>query len=417
MTMRVRTTLAVAMTLAVMGLAGCDHYVCSATFGDSSCAASPGGVSPGGGSGSSNATAYAYHADQAGGVDGYVLDETAGTFLSIASYVAPPVPANLGSVGLVVAQGKYLYAVFQDLQQIYGWTIGSDGSLTAITGLPLSVSLTIGSPTYSEDVVITNPAGTLLFISEAGANDILVYQINSDGTLTLAPGSPFTTTGVEPQNMGMDGLGRFLYVSEDSGDHSGSFIGAYTVSSAGLLQAIGTFTQPLWEMKGDPTGQYLIGISGNVAGLSGTDDPNIYVYNINSTTGAISAVPNSPFLTLNPPFQIAVQPASTSGALIYSFSYNAVNPIEGYQLNTTTGAVAVVAGSPFTGLSSSAWGQFDPSGNYLFFYNGEGATGGTTTTRSGVNAYVVPSTGNLGTIDGPGVLFSTLGYWAVADVP
>jgi hypothetical protein len=62
---------------------------------------------------------------------------------------------------------------------------------------------------------------------------------------------------------------------------------------------------------------------------------------------------------------------------VYSFSLDengsnetGSNPIEGYQLDTSTGALTAVGGSPFT--SFEEWGgQFDQSGTFLFTTNGE----------------------------------------------
>jgi len=299
--------------------------------------------------------------------------------------------------------------VFEDLQQIYGWSIDSTGNLTLMSGFPIAVPLSgIPLTTYNQYTVITNPAGTLLFISEAGNEQILVYQIGTTGSLTAATGSPFITVGLEPQNMGMDGLGKFLYVSEDSSTHSGSIVGAYSVQSSGtVLQAIAgsPFNFPLWEMQGDPSGKFLIGISGRTTFYFGSNDDTINVFNIDST-GAISPVIGSPFATTNAPFNIAVQPTTTSGALIYSLSItdtnSGANPVEGFQLDATTGALTKMAGSPFTSVMDT-WGQFDPSGSFLFLNQG-----------TSLSAFQVPSAGGLSAIGSP-VAFTTLGYWAVAD--
>jgi 6-phosphogluconolactonase len=414
MTMRVRMVLMLMAALAMLGLASCDHYTCSATFGASSCTAGAPGL--GGGGGTGGASAFVFVADTAGTIDGYTLNETAGTFATTPNYIAPTgLPSGSGnpSAGIVIASQKnvstpFLYSVYPSVAQIYGFTVGATGDLTPMT--PISVSsLAIGITEYNQTVVITNPQGTLLFISDSGDNQILVYQISSTGLLTPAPGSPFSTLGlgIEPQNLGMDGLGNYLFVSEDSGDHAGSFIGEYSVSNAGVLTAIGTVEAPLWEMQGDPSGQYLLGISGKTDSIYGSDDDNIYVYSINQTTGALTALAPSPTVPPYAPFNIAVQPvAGTSGALIYSFSINdegnGDNPVEGYQLTPSSGALTALSGSPFTGAGVAAWGGFDPTGTYLFMYSEQSLT-----------AYSVSSSGALTEI-GP-VGLNTGGYWAVAD--
>ena len=427
MTMRVRGFLMLVAGLAVMGLASCGHYTCGATFGNSTCTPSSPGLGGGGTAGS--ATAYAFAVDdQNDTIDGYTLSTTAGTFAATSPYTAPVMPANFGGVGLVVAQNKFLYGVFPDLQQqeLYGWSIDSTGNLTLLNGFPQAMTLTI--PTlllYNQYAVITNPAGTLLFVSDAGINQIIVYQINSTtGALTPAPGSPFSAGTIVPQNMGMDGGGKYLYVSSEEGslDHAGTVVGAFSVSSTGVLTQIAgsPFNYPLWEMQGDPTGQYLIGISGETDGYFGSDDYSLYVFSIQpqtgTTPGAITPVTNSPFSSgLYAPFNIAVQPVATSGALIYSFSENddlalGPNPIEGYQLSTSNGALTAVSGSPFSALTPSAWGQFDPSGTYLFTYSGIGSS-------VGLSAYQVTSGGGLTSIGSvvPLTTSSSYAYWAVAD--
>jgi 6-phosphogluconolactonase len=218
--------------------------------------------------------------------------------------------------------------------------------------------------------------------------------------------------------MAMDGQGRYLYVAEDSGDHSGAFIAGYSVSTTGVLTAIpNSFTWgniPIWELQGEPSGNYMIGISGKTTQYFGSDDDNIYVYAVNSSTGALSAVTGSPFATKYAPFNIAVQPSSTNGEFVYSFSIadsgSGDNPIEGFQLNTTTGALTELSGSPFSSLTTeTAWGQFDPSGAYLFFYSG-------TAPSVDLGVLSVGSTGAL-TAVGTTTALTTPGYWAVSDVP
>ncbi len=414
MSMKVRTLLSVGVVLSAMWLSSCGHYVCKTTFGSATCTPSGSGFSGGGGSNGA-ASAFAFAVNTNGTIDGYTLSAAASTLTATPNYTAATTPANAGGVGMVVAQGKYLYTVFADLHEIYGWTIDSSGGLTPIGGFPIPVSLTI--PTllaFNQYAVITNPAGTLLFVSDAGINQIIVYQIGGSGGLTQAPGSPFSAGTIVPQNMGMDGKGRYLYVSSEGSslNHAGTVVGAFSVSSAGVLQQISgsPFNYPLWQMEGDPSGSYLVGISGKTAFWFGSDDNSLYVFSINQSTGAISPVAGSPFTTTYAPFNMAVRPTTTGSEFVYTFSVNdsgtAYNPIEGFQINTGTGGVSALS------LSSSAptsWGQFDPSGSYLFYYDNSG-------TAISLGALTVDSTGGL-TSTGTPVTLITGGYWAVSDVP
>ncbi len=415
---RLLFSLVVVMVVA-LSLVGCGHYTCGITFGNSTCSSS----GSGGGGGTTTANAFAYAVDQNGSMDGFALNATAGTFGPVSTYISPAIPANRGSVGVVTAQGKYLYAVLEDVQQIYGWSIGTNGNLTGLTGFPISLTSLSGinSYSYNQQVVITNPAGTLMFIAESTNEQIVAYQISSSGALTPVTGSPFSTAGaaLAPENMGMDGLGRFLYVSQASATHSGTAVVGYSVSSTGsnvgaltVIQG-SPFNIPLWAMHGDPSGNYLIGISGQTQSIYGVDDKSLYVYSINQSTGALTAAAGSPKTTVYAPFNIAVQPTSVNGEFIYSFSLNdagtGTNPIEAYKLDATTGALSLVAGSPFNIATPTAFGGFDQSGKYLFIYSGVAPS-------VSLGVVNVASTGAL-TETLPTTPLVTAGYFAASDVP
>jgi 6-phosphogluconolactonase (cycloisomerase 2 family) len=416
-----KIVLAVASLAWVLGLAGCSTKGCSTAVSGST------GGTGGTGSGSSTTSGtctitgtgstssiYAYAVDQAGTVDSYALNTSANTLAST-GVTGPTIAANGGGVGMVVAQGQYVYVVLQIVQQIYGFSISSTGTLTALNGFPIPLSAIGGIPAdgFAQNSVITNPAGTLLFISSATDEQIAVYQIGSDGSLTAANGSPFAIPGFQPQNLAMDGLGRFLYASENSSTHAGTAAVAFSVgtgTSSGALTIVGTYSAPIFEMRGDPSGNFLVGISGDTVSQGYADDDNLYVYSINQTTGALT-VPGTKFTTTHAPYNIAMQPTSTNGEFVYSFSLNASgapNAVEAYQMDPTTGALSAVQGSPFTSLQSAVWGQFDQSGSYLFYYFG--------TSPANLGVFNVATTGGLSQPVTP-VALATTGYWAVSDTP
>ena len=189
MTMRVRAVLMLTVALAMMGLASCDHYVCSsgATFGNSSCTATGSGLGSGTG-GNSATSAFAFAVDEGGTIDGYTLSTggtAGGTFQATSSYTAPIIPTNELGYGMVVAQKQFLYTAFIGTGQIYGWTIGSGGGLTAISGSPFSAPylIGIGSSQGLQDMIV-NPKGTLLFVDDVSVEGIYVYTIGAGGVLT-----------------------------------------------------------------------------------------------------------------------------------------------------------------------------------------------------------------------------------------
>ncbi len=109
-----------------------------------------------------------------------------------------------------------------------------------------------------------------------------------------------------------------------------------------------------------------------------------------------------------------MQPTSTNGEYVYSFGINdagsAFNPIEGFQLNTSSGALTELSSSPFSSLTvQTAWAQFDPSGAYLFYYAGSAPS-------VSLGVLSVSTSGGLTSVGSTAAL-TTPGYWAVSDVP
>src|SRR5271168_1095285 len=330
MKMAYRVLLSVLVLSATMFLADCNEYSCGG-FGSLPCTSAGtgnGSGSFGGGGGGGSAPAVLAYAVDTSSVkmDGYGLNTTAGTFSALSNYTAPAIPDSEPGFGMVIAQGQFVYAAFEAAGgAIYGWSINSStGALTAFTPLDLSLLAPTGLA-FNQYNLATNPAGTLLFVSDTGLDEIFVFQISNSGALTLV-GSPITTP-FEPGNLATDGLGNYLYVTESlgAGTHvGGTLLLAYSIGAGanlGVLTPVtgSPFTLPkaMWQVQGDPSGSYLIGTSGNNLDFTGQDDLHLYVFSIQppagAAPGAIAQVLNSPFSTTYSPFNIAVQPTSSGG--------------------------------------------------------------------------------------------------------
>jgi hypothetical protein len=401
-------------------LSSCGYqYKCAVTFGASTCTPSGGGIGTGGNAGAN--AAFVFNIVQKGSINGISLTSgSSATLENIPNFQAPTVPQNDVSSALVIAQKKFLYAAFPASQLLYGWTIDSStGQLTAISGSPFTIpwlgGVVLNDTGVNMTAVAVNPAGTLLFIAAAGNGAIAVYQIGSDGTLTQASGSPLSTGGFQPWNLYFDGLGKYLYVTTGP-EGLGQQVAAYAIGSTGALTLVpgSPFAFNLWALAGEPSGKYMVGISGRSTPLNGlSNDSNLYAFSIQqsgSNAGALAEVAGSPFATLYAPVNLAVQPNAANGTFVYSFSIasSGYNPIEGYALNTGTGALTVLSASPFANLSPSPWGQFDQSGSNLFVYS----------SLSGVARLgVLSAATGTGVLTQPlaSVSLSTGGYFTVTD--
>jgi 6-phosphogluconolactonase (cycloisomerase 2 family) len=418
MKMQIRAVLVFTLALAMLALSGCDHYNCSsgANFGSSSCTST--GTGLGTGTTGSATAAFVFAVDTAGTIDGYTLNTQAGSFAATSGYTAPTVPTNDGGVGMAVAQSQFLYTGFAATNQIYGWTISSSGDLTAISGSPVSAPFLadVGGG-FGTASMITNPAGTLLFLADTFQNQIYVYQIGSGGVLTV-PATAFSTGSVSPVNMTTDGLGKYLYATESFSSHTGTEIAAFTIGSTGSLTPVvgSPFAFPMWQVQGEPSGKFLIGTTGQSMGINGADNDQLYVFNIaqsGSNAGALTQVSGT-FQTTYSPFSIAVQP-STGGNLVYSFGFNdalaGFNAAEGFSIDSSSGVLTEVSGSPFTNIALGSSAQFDQSGAFLFVY---GIVDSSSTFSYPLSPVDVASGGAL-TEPISSATLATAGQWVVTD--
>ena len=114
---------------------------------------------------------------------------------------------------------------------------------------------------------------------------------------------------------------------------------------------------------------------------------NISAYKIDSSTGALSEIVGSPFSALGFPVSIAVQPG---GRFVFAANYLA-STISAFAINQTSGALTPVTGSPFPAPLLPNSLVVHPSGRFLYVVSA-GA--------NQVAAYVIASSGTLTQISG-----------------
>jgi 6-phosphogluconolactonase (cycloisomerase 2 family) len=101
---------------------------------------------------------------------------------------------------------------------------------------------------------------------------------------------------------------------------------------------------------------------------AGEGSSNISAFQLNATTGALTAVPGSPFNGRSNPHALAVDPA---GKFLFVANQSA-NNISVFAINQTSGALAEVPNSPFASGSGSSPNVLtvDANGKFLFVANG-----------------------------------------------
>jgi 6-phosphogluconolactonase (cycloisomerase 2 family) len=231
----------------------------------------------------------------------------------------------------------------------------------------LSIPIAIAGPdTLFGASMAADPGGKFLFAYDRQGPAIDVFSINpTDGALTMANGSPFSVG-----NLGLSGVlvtdttGGFLY---DAGFFG---IAGFSVNNVtgGLTSIAGSpfpGTVAPFGIVADPAGKFLY-----TPNLIGNPQATISAFAIDSSNGALTTVPGSPFPTQTDgfSFSIAVHP---SGKFLYADVGPESNAVEGWTIDGTTGALTtVVPGSPFP--VGNTPGPFissiviDPSGKFLY---------------------------------------------------
>jgi 6-phosphogluconolactonase (cycloisomerase 2 family) len=401
MTMKVRMLISLLVALVTLSMAACGHYVCHTTFGNGTCTPTGGGPGTGGGGGgisAGSATALAYYVN---GSTVAAVGFGGSTLANLSSYTAPSLPGG-GTDNMVIVNKKFVYVAMGNTT-IQGFSITrSTGALTPIAGSPFSV--TSGGGTT--DGAWTDPQGRFLFVGSEASGAIWVFQINAQtGALTETAGSPFTSLNLSAADiMTVDASGKFLYVGQL---FPSAGIEAFSINqtSGALTEIVGSpFNLGVAQIHASPTGEFLLGVAEIQDGGSSATDQHIYVYSLNATTGVPTAVSGSPFLTSSAPFDFAVSP---NGRFVYTLgtvvATKLQGPLEGFQMDTTTGALTSL-GAP-SGVSAAGC-QFEQTGTAMFCVDNLLSTKMFILVAS-------PTTGSLS--NGPSMALSSAFPFAVTD--
>ncbi len=148
--------------------------------------------------------------------------------------------------------------------------------------------------------------GTFLYSADMGSNQLSTFSIGSDGTLSATSQSPFSIGGA-PISIVISPNKNFAYVTVSGSNN----IQIYSVASDGTLTA--SSTQP---SGGTLPGALVIQPSGTFLFAANTGSPDISVFSVNTSSGALTPVSGSPFaLQGNSASDIVVTP---SGNFLYA---------------------------------------------------------------------------------------------------
>jgi 6-phosphogluconolactonase len=277
------------------------------------------------------------------------------------------------SLGIAAVGSQFVYASDFQNHLIYGYSIeATSGALTAVAGSPFDQG-----PLDVPNGLAASPGGNFLYATAVGGVD--AFSINPVGVPTLLAGSPFPSGG--NLWLAVDPSGKFLF-APDIDPPNGVF--AFTVdSTTGALTSVpgSPFlfagqavlnSRPIGIVI-DSTGQFVY------VALDATNQ--VAAFSILQGTGVLTPVPGSPFPAGNMPFLMA-----TTGNFLY-VSNAGDGTVSGYRIDSTSGVLSPLAGSPFALPAASL--VADPSGKFLY-----GAGG------AGIFAFTINADGSLTPVSG-----------------
>ncbi len=213
----------------------------------------------------------------------------------------------------ITQNGQFLYVANSGSNDITAFSIGATGLLSLIAPSGANTNPNKTSVTAPKGMAIS-PNGSFLYVANSSTHNVTVFQIGTNGLLTLVPPAggttnPIPTGGTTPNSIMISLDGRFLYSA-----NGGGTISAFTIGSDGLLTLVpsvagnlnpvsaGANASPV-ALTMSPDGRFLY-VATNVTTLGG----RVSAFTITPETGTLvplTALIGNPFLAGTAPSAIA----------------------------------------------------------------------------------------------------------------
>ena len=307
-------------------------------------------------SSTSTASHNAYITLQAGGVQLLYLNNSTGA-ISLGPQTVPV--SGTSPTGLALDHSKkFLFVANSGQNTISVFNIGSDGTLT-LGGTPTPAGVGPRS-------MVLDPSGQYLLVTNAGANanNVSVFSVDSGTGALTAVGAPvFANNG--PTEILITPSGKFVYVTNPSiGFITGfSFAGGVLTQVPGSPISSGAGVSALAVESGE---HFLYAANTTANTISGfAIDPN---------TGALTPVPGTPFTSAAGTGPAAMS-MDTVNKFLYVTTQGSSDSIWAFTWDTTTGTLKAASNSPFNLLSAgSLFLVMEPGGGFFYVGNSQGTT-------------------------------------------
>jgi 6-phosphogluconolactonase len=233
--------------------------------------------------------------------DGSLGTPVTQTFTSAGKSIsAPYYPVCYSPSGVnVLANGNDVYVVntnnvsisnsnrcLQNVGTVSAFNVSSSGVLAPITGNESDGTFAAGVfPT----AIASDPGSNWIYVTDAKSNELIGYNIASNGFLTAMQNGPFKT-GNYPVGVVVDPRGEFIYVSNYTDNTVSAF--AISLSSGNPSQVSGSGT---YSTDTGPTCVIVDPAIGRFVYTANFLDSTVSGLQLNPNTGALTTNQNSPY--------------------------------------------------------------------------------------------------------------------------
>lgn len=273
--------------------------------------------------------------------------------------------ASVNPTTLHFSYASFLYVGVQDSPgRVYGYAQNPEsGALLSIVGSPFSIASQ--NQTYG---TVISPNNQFLYAANVSSGTISTYRINSVTGALSAVGTAISSGAASPNGLFFHPSGNFLYVTNQGGNS----VSGFSVANDGTLTAIlgspfasgGPST--LNGIVVHPSGKFLyVASMGGAGGVLG--------YAVDDTSGALTVLAGSPFSNTNGGFNNTGDGITihTNGLWLYMGLVNQKR-VAAYEINTTTGALTGIGvptlNNSTTGYTDNGGSGANISPDGLFFY-------------------------------------------------
>ena len=293
----------------------------------------------------------------ANSITGYTIDSD-GSLTEVATRIVGKLPKGVA----VDASGQFLFVANQASSSISVFSING-ANLTPVKGSPFT-TIAPGTVTPTGPVAVAvPPAGNYLYVANQFTNNVSAFSFNSDGALSIVPGSPYAT-GLNPSGLAISPAGTFLLVA-NSGSGNVSSFAICAIASATCLTPNGMLTPAANSPFSAGISPVAIAFDPgfNFVYVVDQQSNEVFQYSFGVNNGSMTALSPAAIATGTTPVSIAIRAGATGAdigsSLVDLTDYVYVaniggSSMSGFTLTTSSGLLTVLGAAVTTNGNPSA---------------------------------------------------------------